>query len=68
MMDLIRILSSLACVGVLLFCGFGFLATLEPLDRSTQMAWRVIYGMGGFLAAMVLGFLIRRRGPREGPE
>lgn len=38
------------------FCGFGFLATFEPLDPATQVTWRVIYGLVGLssLASIIL--------------
>jgi hypothetical protein len=42
-----RLLRSLILVGILSFCVFGFMATYEPLDRSVQLTWRLIYGIAG---------------------
>jgi hypothetical protein len=57
----IRILLSLVCVGVLLFCTFGFMATFEPLERSVQTTWRSIYGVVAVLSVAGLVYLNRRR-------
>ena len=56
MKTLARILVSVFCLAVLLFCCFGFLATFEPLDRSVQITFRLVYGFVGFLA--VLGIVM----------
>ena len=58
---LVRLLLSAACVGVLLFCCFGFMATFEPLDRSVQMTWRGVYAVVGFLSVTGLVLLNRLR-------
>jgi hypothetical protein len=55
-MKITSILISLLCAGVFLFCVYGFLATFEPLDASTQITFRIIYGFIGFIA-LVSGFL-----------
>jgi len=42
------------------FCALGFVATFEPMDRSVQILWCLIYAV---LAAALLGimvFLFRR--------
>ncbi|MCF7955959.1 MAG: hypothetical protein K9M75_09180 [Phycisphaerae bacterium] len=50
-----RTLVSLVLAGVLLFCVFGFMATFEPLERSVQIKWRLVYSIitivciGGFI-------------------
>lgn len=41
---LIRIILALVLIAVLLFCAYGFLATFEPLERSVQITWRIVYG------------------------
>lgn len=58
---LARLLSSAVCIGVLLFCCFGFLATFEPLDRSIQITWRVIYSVGGIVSLTGIMLLNRPR-------
>jgi hypothetical protein len=52
----LRVLAAVCLLPVVLFCGFGFLATFEPLDPSIQMTWRVIYGL---IAASCLGAIAR---------
>lgn len=47
---------------VLAFCVFGFMATFEPLDASTQFTWRVIYGLVGLVC---LGGLVVLLLPRK---
>lgn len=46
-------------------CLFGFLATFEPLDESTQLAWRAGYGLAGLacLGGLVALLRPRRRNP-----
>lgn len=44
---LLSILLSTAALGILLFCVFGFMATLEPMDLAVQVTWRIIYGVIG---------------------
>ena len=56
--------------GASAFCAFGFLATFEPLDRATQLQWRMIYGVlgGGSLVGMmrmVWGGTQRRKASSE---
>lgn len=45
-----RLVITVLLGALLLFCVFGFMATFEPLDRATQIAWRVGYGVVGLLA------------------
>jgi hypothetical protein len=32
---------------VLAFCLYGFAATFEPMNATTQWTWRVVYGLIG---------------------
>lgn len=60
-----RILLVLVLLGVAAFSVFGFLATYEPLERSTQLTWRIVYGTT--LAASVAGVAwTLLRGKRSG--
>lgn len=61
----LKIIGSLALLAVLAFCVFGFMATFEPLDASTQLTWRVIYGLAGLASVGGIVFLLRRR--KQGP-
>ena len=45
-----KIVRGLLLIGVILFCGFGFLSTFEPLDPAQQWGWRVFYAVA-FLGA-----------------
>ena len=64
----VRLLLSVLCAGVLLFCCYGFLCTFEPLDRSVQMTWRVIYCAVGILSVTGVVLLNRPRRKAENPE
>lgn len=57
----LRILLTAALAGVFLFCIFGFLATFEPGEASTMMAFRVGYGIAGVLALIGLAASWRKR-------
>ena len=46
---LFRVMITLLCFGILLFCIYGFLATFEPLPESIQLTWRIIYSVIGTL-------------------
>lgn len=52
---MLRLGLSLILTAVLLFCVFGFMATFEPLERSVQIKWRIVYCIialgciGGFI-------------------
>ena len=56
----IRLVAVLMLVAVLLFCVFGFLATFEPLARSVQVTWRIVYAGAGALALAGIVRLLRR--------
>jgi hypothetical protein len=60
-----RIIGSLVLLAVSVFCVFGFIATFEPLDASTQLAWRAIYGLVGLacLGGIVILSLPRKHKP-----
>jgi len=65
---LTRLFFSALCIGVLLFCGFGFMATFEPLDRHVQITWRAVYGIVGLLAVIGIVLLNRPRKRIDQPE
>ena len=46
----LRILLGLIVLGFAGFCGFGFLATFEPLDPATQWSFRIGYVLAGAAA------------------
>lgn len=50
-------LLTLALLGLIGFCGFGLLATLEPLPAATQWPWRILYGATLLASAVGLGCL-----------
>ncbi len=54
---IVRLLLALVLLALVAFCAFGFLATFEPLDRSTQVTWRLIHGFGGGLCLLGAGWL-----------
>jgi uncharacterized membrane protein len=62
------VIGALALLALLTFCVFGFIATLEPIDASTQLTWPLVYflvgqvSMGGI--AVLLRVLLRPRKPR----
>ncbi|MFN6104464.1 MAG: hypothetical protein ACK5EA_08440 [Planctomycetaceae bacterium] len=65
---LTRLIETVLLLGVLLFCLFGFLATFEPLDRTTQWLWRVIYVLVGIASLIgVLRLLGKRRATKTPP-
>jgi hypothetical protein len=45
-----RILAGLGALAIGAFCGFGFLATFEPLDPMTQWGFRLLYSVAGLSA------------------
>lgn len=51
MSNLIRALAAVLLTLVAAFCVFGFLATYEPMPRSSQIVYRVLYGSIGCLGA-----------------
>lgn len=57
----VAILGSFLLLAVAAFCGFGFLATLEPTDNVTQfMAFRIVYSVIGVGCLVGVGFLIAK--------
>lgn len=62
MIRVLRTLAVLAMLPILAFCVFGFIATFEPLSPSTQILWRVIYGLTGLAC---VGGIVRSLRPRK---
>ena len=60
----LRIVLYLLLAGALLFCVSGFMATFEPIEPGTRIAFRLIYGLGAGLAAAGLAVLKQPRRPR----
>lgn len=56
-----RIIGVLLLVGCILFCIFGFIATFEPLAPSTQLFWRIVYGLLGTACLGGIIFLLRAK-------
>lgn len=61
---LVRIPLSVICVGIMLFSCFGFLCTFEPMDRSVQITWRLIYALSLILSGAGL-VLLNRSGSKK---
>ena len=63
-----RLVLTLLLVVVAGLCGFGLLATLEPMDSDQQLFWRVCYGAGALLCLVGAGALWAggRAGDRDG--
>ena len=60
----VRILFALVLLGIAGFCGFGLLATFEPLDQNV-IAFRIGYGAIGIASLLGAGWLVwPRRGNR----
>lgn len=56
---LVAAFGSLVLLAFAAFCLFGFLATFEPTDKSTQfMAFRIGYSVIGLGCLVGAGFLI----------
>lgn len=55
------LVTGLVLLLVLAQCLVGFLATFEPLERSSQLVWRGAYAVGGTLALIGLVLLARSR-------
>jgi hypothetical protein len=53
----VRILLTLALLGLMVFCGFGLLASFEPLPAATQWPWRILYGATLVASLVGLGCL-----------
>ena len=54
-----RIMRVLVLLALLSFCVFGFMATFEPLDTSTQLTWCAVYGLVGLACLAGLVVLLR---------
>lgn len=52
-----KLLLTLVLLGLMGFCGFGLLATFEPLPAQTQWTWRVLYGATLVASGVGLGCL-----------
>lgn len=63
---LLIVVACLFLLAIAAFCGFGFLATLEPTDRTTEfMVFRIVYGAVGFgclfgIFVLMVGFMSQR--------
>jgi hypothetical protein len=58
-----RVLATLALVGVLFFCIFGFLASYEYSEPSKRLPWQIGYGAIG--VACLSGAFLLLRGVRR---
>jgi hypothetical protein len=59
MNPLVAILGSLHLLAVVTFCVFGFLATLEPTDKTAQfVVFRIGYSVIGLACLVGIGFFI----------
>ncbi len=57
----VTIIGSLLLLAVAAFCVFGFLATFEPTDNTTQfIAFRIGYAIVGVCCLLGIGFLISK--------
>jgi hypothetical protein len=56
-----RIAVAIFLLAIAAFCGFGFLATFEPLDRGTQLFWRIVYGLVGLACLAQILWLARAK-------
>jgi len=56
-----RVLAALVLVGIVLFCGFGFLASYEYSDPSKRLPWQIGYGVLGLACLSGAVLLLRRR-------
>jgi uncharacterized membrane protein YbhN (UPF0104 family) len=62
---ILRILLTAGLAGVFLFCLFGFLATFEPGEASSMLAFRVVYGVAEVLVLFGLVKVWRRKQNRH---
>ena len=53
-----KVALAIALFTVTAFCGFGYLATFEPMDGDV-LSWRIVYGTG-FLACGFGGVRVLR--------
>jgi len=47
MKSILRLLMTGLLAGVLFFCVFGFMATLEAMPTAARWTWRIIYSLAG---------------------
>jgi len=57
---LAKVFLSLVLLALLAFCVFGFAATFEPMEPSTQIVGRLIYAVLAAAAAGGLMLVVRR--------
>lgn len=60
---LLKVVITLPLLALLAFCGFGFLATFEPLPPQQQWMFRVLYFAVALAALVGLAKMWRRRPP-----
>lgn len=53
-----RVVTAALLAAVALFCVFGFLATFEPLSRSVQITWRIVYSLTGLSCLVIAVWLV----------
>jgi hypothetical protein len=66
MFSIVRVVVVIALVAVAGFCLFGFMATFEPNDASTQLTWRAVYsvvGLASLAGAIWVAVFRKKRGP-----
>lgn len=56
-----RVIAAVLLLLILLFCIYGFMATFEPLDRSVQLTFRVVYAVLGTSCLAGVVWLLRPR-------
>ena len=61
MKRLVAILASLPLLAIAAFCVFGFMATFEPTDRTTEfLAFRIGYAVVGVGCLVAVGVLLMK--------
>jgi hypothetical protein len=61
MNKLLKAVITVLLFAVLAFCGFGFLATFEPMSSQRQWTFRFLYGALAPIALLGLARMWRRR-------
>ncbi len=61
MNSITKILLGIICLAILLFSAFGFITTFEPLDTSTQITFRIVYGLLGITSILSLLFILFKK-------
>jgi hypothetical protein len=54
-----RVLAVIGCIGIFVFCVYGFLASFEP--NPNQLPWRLGYASVGLLACGLTAAILLRR-------